>query len=231
MPESERALYGQQPSSIRDAAKRREVKIRQYRAEKDLRSHIEVIRRSRRQSVSADRLSGDFDLVASLLLPSEDDAEDVETENILRDATLLLLRLFYAQACTQLEGVDQEVLLLRNAPPSSPPPKPPLDERRNKTEDEDMWKIETIPESSDRGPLLDPHGKVGPSVGITTNIPDLTAAFAAIYYLAYERVGPYPPACTGFWAWPPSTDNDRRRVLGYRAAARGNPSHRRVSPT
>lgn len=162
VPETERVLYGQQPSSIGDAAKRREVKIRQFKAEKDLRTRIEVIRRRRRQLVLEDRLSNDFDLVASLLLPSEDDAEDLETENILREATLLLLRLFYAQACAQLESVDQEIWLLRNAPPLPPLPKPPSDERQNKTKDQEgMWKIDTAPELSNRGLLLDPHGKVG----------------------------------------------------------------------
>ncbi|KAI9571419.1 TAP42-like protein [Boletus coccyginus] len=160
VPETERVLYGQQPSSIGDAAKRREVKIRQYKAEKDLRTRIEVIRRRRRQLVSEDRLSNDFDLVASLLLPSEDDAEDLETDDILREATLLLLRLFYAQACAQLESVDQEIWLLRNAPPLPPLPKPPSDERQNKTKDQEgMWKIDAAPELSKRGLLLDPHGK------------------------------------------------------------------------
>ncbi|KAF8559702.1 TAP42-like protein [Imleria badia] len=160
VPETERVLCGQQPSSIREAAKRREVKIRQYKAEKDLRTRIEVIRRRRRQLVPEDRSSGDFNLVASLLLPSEDDAEDLETENILREATLLLLRLFYAQACAQLEGVDQEIQLLHNAPTQPPLPKPPADERRNKTKDqEDTWKIDAAPELPNKGPLLDPHGK------------------------------------------------------------------------
>ena len=99
--------------------------------------------------------------MASLLLPSEDDAEDLETENILREATLLLLRLFYAQACAQLESVDQEIQLLRNAPTPPPLPKPPADDPRNKTKDqEDMWRIDAAPEPN-RGPLLDPHGKVG----------------------------------------------------------------------
>jgi immunoglobulin-binding protein 1 len=162
VPETERVLYGQQPSSIRDAAKRREVKIRQYKAEKDLRTRMEVIKRPRRQLVSEDRSFSDFDLVASLLLPSEDDAEDLETENILRETTLLLLRLFYAQTCAQLESVDQEIQLLRNTPTPPPLPKPPGDERRNKTKDqEDMWKIDAAPELPNRGPLLDPHGKVG----------------------------------------------------------------------
>lgn len=162
VPETERVLHGQQPSSITDAAKRREVKIRRYKAEKDLRTRMEVIGKRRRQLVSEDRSFGDCDLVASLLLSSEDDAEDSDTENVVRDSTLLLLRLFYAQACAQLEGVDQEIQLLRNAPPPPPLPKPPADERRDKTKDQEaMWKIDAAPELHNRGSLLDPHGKVG----------------------------------------------------------------------
>lgn len=160
VPETERVLYGQQSSSIRDAAKRREVKIRQYKAEKDLRTCIEIIKKRRRQLVPEDRSFSDFELVASLLLPSDDDAEDLETDDVLREATLLLLRLFYAQACAQLEGVDQETQLLSHVLPPPPLPKPPADERRNKTEDqEDVWKIDAA--FPNRGPLLDPNGKVG----------------------------------------------------------------------
>ncbi|KAG6376271.1 hypothetical protein JVT61DRAFT_2247 [Boletus reticuloceps] len=137
---TERALYGQQSSSIRDAAKRREVKIRQYKAEKDLRTRIEVIRRRRRRLVPEDRSLSDFDL----------------------RATLLLLRLFYAQACAQLEAVDQEIQLLRNAPTPPPLPKPPTDERQEETKDQEgMWRLEAAQKPPSRGPLLDPHGKVG----------------------------------------------------------------------
>lgn len=200
VPETERVLYGQQPSSIRDAAKRREVKIRQYKAEKDLRTRIEVIRGRRRQLVSEDRSFSDFDLVASLLLPSEDDAEDSETENVLREATLLLLRLFYAHACAQLECVDQEIQLLRNAPPPPPLPKPPADRRRDTIKDqEDMWKVDAAPELPNRGSLLDSHGKVGANKdGCKLLI--ISAAVEALYHFACKRAGPYSPVCTSFWA-------------------------------
>lgn len=130
-------------------------------AEKDLRTRIEVIRRHRRQQTSEERSFSDFEFVASLLLPSDDDTEDLETEDVLREATLLLLRLFYAEACSQVEGVDQEMQLLRNAPSAPPLLRPPADERRDKTKDqEDAWKIDTVPEFPNRVPLLDPHGKV-----------------------------------------------------------------------
>lgn len=159
VPKTERILYGHQPTSIKDAAKRREVKIKQYKAEKDLRARIEVVRKRPQQPVSEDRSFTDFELVASLLLPPDDNAEDLEAEDVLREATLLLLRLFYAQACAQLEGVDQEIRLLSNAPP--PPSLPQsADERQNKNQ-EDVWKIDTAPEFPNRRSLLDPRGKVG----------------------------------------------------------------------
>ncbi|KAG9318611.1 TAP42-like protein [Chiua virens] len=162
VPETERELYGQQVSSIRDISKRRELKIRQYKNEKDLRTRIEVIKRRRRKLVSEDLSFGDFDIVASLLLPEEEEDEDEELDTILRATTLLLLRLFYAQARAQLEAVDQEIHLLRNAvgPPMSQLPNLPADERQSKTrEQEDMWRIDTLSETSNRGPLLDSHGK------------------------------------------------------------------------
>ncbi|KIJ69118.1 hypothetical protein HYDPIDRAFT_23975 [Hydnomerulius pinastri MD-312] len=165
--ETEHALYTQQPSSIKDAAKRRELKIKQYKAEQDLRTRIEVVRKRRRQRPSENRPSNDFDLVASLL-PSpttnssnadDSDEEDSESDDTLREASLLLLRLYYAQAYSQLESMAQELELLRNAPPPSPP-EPPVDERRSKAkEQEDMWKLDPTPRPAGGGPLLDPSGK------------------------------------------------------------------------
>ncbi|KAG8217635.1 TAP42-like protein [Butyriboletus roseoflavus] len=183
VPETERVLHGQQPYSVRDVAKRREVKIGRYKAEKGLRTRIEVIARHRRQLVSGDHPFSDFDHVASLLLPSEDDTEDSETENVLRGATLLLLRLFYAQACAQLEGVDQEIQLLRNAPPPPPLPKLPADERQDKTKDQEaMWKIDAAPELHNKGPLLDPHGKpMRPFTILPANVSDRTRLQAQIF--------------------------------------------------
>jgi hypothetical protein len=42
VPEAERALHKQKASMITDPAKRREIKIKQYQKEKDLRARIEV---------------------------------------------------------------------------------------------------------------------------------------------------------------------------------------------
>jgi immunoglobulin-binding protein 1 len=162
--ETEHALYAQQPSSIKDAAKRREVKIKQYKAEQDLRTRVQVVRKRRRQLAPEDRSFNEFDLVASLLpspgTASDDDDEDSETDDVLREATLLLLRLCYAQAYPQLESTNQEMELLRNAPPP-PPPELPADERQSiAKEQEDMWKIDSAPRLPGKGPLLDSTGKV-----------------------------------------------------------------------
>jgi hypothetical protein len=42
VPEQERALYEQKTSMVLDPSRRREIKIRQYQKEKDLRARIEV---------------------------------------------------------------------------------------------------------------------------------------------------------------------------------------------
>ncbi|KAF9227779.1 TAP42-like protein [Gyrodon lividus] len=158
--ETEHALYAQQPSSIRDAAKRREVKIKQYKAERDLRTRIELVRKRQRQLAPEDCSFNEFDLIASLLsFPGTtlEDDDDNETDDILREAALLLLRLCYAQAYPQLESMNQEMELLRKAPP--PPPESPSDERQSRAEEqEDMWKIDLTPLPG-KGPLLDPAGK------------------------------------------------------------------------
>lgn len=110
----------------------------------------------------------DFDLISSLL-PStasssrvdEDDEEDSETDDILRETTLLLLRLTYAQAHGQLESMDQELELLRSAPPLPGRDEPPPHDKREKNkEEEDLWKIDAPSRSNANGPLLDSSGKV-----------------------------------------------------------------------
>ncbi|KAF5380918.1 hypothetical protein D9615_004167 [Tricholomella constricta] len=172
VPEEERALQERKASAIADPAKRRELKIKQYQMEKHLRARIEAIRKRRRQVPLSDDAPTDFDLIASLL-PSklsskstdDDDEPDSDTDNILREATLLLLRLFHAQSHSTLESMDQELELLLNAPPSPPRNSyPGTDDRRGKGRetDSDMWKLDA-PRSSlgpdGKGPLLDPSGK------------------------------------------------------------------------
>ncbi|KAG2131295.1 TAP42-like protein [Suillus bovinus] len=165
VPEVDRALYAQSASSIKDAAKRREVKIKQFKAQKDLRARIEAVRKRRKQIPIEDLSQSDFDLIRSLLpstvtqLNDEDEDDDSETDEILREALLLLLRFNYAQAYSQLESMDQELELLCNAPPP-PRPGPPSDDRKSKSKDQDdMWKLDTKSSVSESGPLLDSSGK------------------------------------------------------------------------
>lgn len=120
----------------------------------------------------------EFDLISSLLpSPSlsrsksfatlDDDEElDSDSDDILREATILLLRLCYGRAHSHLDSMEQELELLRNAPPSSQiPSQSPPDDRRGKARESEnnMWKLEA-PRSSlgldGKGPLLDPSGKV-----------------------------------------------------------------------
>ena len=168
----ERALYAQSASSIKDAAKRREVKIKQYKAEKDLRARIQAVRKRRKQTPMGDQSQTDFDLIRSLLPPTvaaqenDEDEDDSDTDEILREAVLLLLRLNYAQAYSQLESMDQEFELLRSAPP--PRQGPPMDDRKNKpNEEDDMWRLDTKSRIGESGPLLDASGKV-PEHRLTT---------------------------------------------------------------
>ena len=95
----------------------------------------------------------------------EEEELDSDTEEILRETTLLVLRLFYARAMTQLQGMEQELELLRNAPPSpmlAPESEDPRDKHRNAEESD--WKLD-IPLAGGpdgKGPLMDAQGKVSP---------------------------------------------------------------------
>lgn len=90
---------------------------------------------------------------------ADEDEEDSETDEILREATLLLLRLTYAQAHSQLESISLELELLRNAPP--PSPQEPNDQK-SKPENEVDWKLDRPSGGLGvaDGPILDPQGKV-----------------------------------------------------------------------
>jgi hypothetical protein len=90
-----------------------------------------------------------------------DDEDDPDTDDILRETTLVLLRLTYAQAHGQLESMDQELDLLRSVPPPPPSAEPPPDDGRRKAEEkEDMWKLDAPTRPGGSGPLLDSGGKV-----------------------------------------------------------------------
>ncbi|KAG5645573.1 hypothetical protein DXG03_005711 [Asterophora parasitica] len=210
VPEEERELHERKPSAIADYAKRRELKIKQYQKEKDLRARIEAVRKRRGQISLFDDTPTDFELILSLL-PSkstyksksidDDDEPDSDTDDILREATLLLIRLCYAQSHSQLESQDQELQLLLSAPPSPPRrPRQETDDRRDKSRqsDADMWKLDA-PRSSlgldGKGPLLDSSGKV-----------TFLVVFAVVYELL-TRMQPLRP-----FTILPSDAADRARI-------------------
>lgn len=134
--------------------------------------------------------SSDFELIASLL-PSYSAAqstleaeEDEEAEDVLRKATLLLFRLTYTQAQTQLESLEQELELLRSMPPP-PPSSEDARQRQGKAKDQDdMWRLDAPRPSGGpdgKGPLLDPSGKVRARHTCTYSTTDLLLAFAALH--------------------------------------------------
>lgn len=100
-------------------------------------------------------------MIAALLAPAKRDTDDDEDdEDAVRDITLLLLRSLYGQSHAQLESSEQELDLLRTAPPS-PPTQP---QREVDDEPENTWKLDAPhPQGGPdgKGPLLDPSGKVG----------------------------------------------------------------------
>ncbi|KAF8503260.1 TAP42-like protein [Russula emetica] len=122
---SERELHGKNASAIADPARRRETKIKQYQAEKEIRTRIETIATRHHVPIpSSDTSPTDFDLIAALLPPSTPASttvsDDEDDEDQRRTAALLLLRLAYAQAHAQLASITQELELLRSAPPAPP---------------------------------------------------------------------------------------------------------------
>ncbi|KDR73530.1 hypothetical protein GALMADRAFT_616131 [Galerina marginata CBS 339.88] len=168
VPDEERSLFDRKTADVADFGKRRELKINQYKKEKELKSRIETIRKRTGQIPPSYELPTDLDLVVSLLPSASPKATkseeelDSETDEILRETTLLLLRLFYAHASSQLQTMEHELDLLRHAPPS-PIIGPPDDDDRNKKrkEEDNEWKLDIpVPGGPDgKGPLMDADGR------------------------------------------------------------------------
>ncbi|KAG6828585.1 hypothetical protein H0H92_007375 [Tricholoma furcatifolium] len=160
VPEEERALYDRRSSAIADPTKRRELKIKQFQKEKELNARIQTLRKRRGQSSPSDATPNDFDLITSLLpskssgssIGDEDDDIDSETDEILREATLLLLRLKYAHSHSQLDSMNQELELLASAPPAPPRQIRQEVDRRGKARetDSDIPASEAAPTSSEQ---------------------------------------------------------------------------------
>ncbi|KAL1944802.1 hypothetical protein VTO73DRAFT_3232 [Trametes versicolor] len=183
-------LYGRPASSVTDPAKRRELKIKQYKREKEIKAKIEVARKRTNQS-AAEPISN-LELIASILPdPSQKSADsgedpDADTEEVLRDAVILLLRLIYAEAQTQLERTNEELELLRNAP-TLPPQRLPVEDARlgKKPETDDMWRLDGPLNKGGpdgKGPLLDQQGKpLRPFVLLGQNAADRARLQAQVF--------------------------------------------------
>ena len=160
--------------------------------------------------------SSDFELIASLLptysaaqstLESE---EDEEAEDVLREATLLLFRLTYTQAQSQLESLEQELELLRSMPP---PPLSSEDSRQrqaNPKDQDDMWRLDAPRPTGGpdgKGPLLDPSGKVR----VRYSCPDLSIDFplasAAFHNSARRIQRSCEAAVSSISSRPPTSDD------------------------
>ena len=109
------------------------------------RRHIpQVIRK--RTDQNATEPASNLELIASVL-PSpaqqaDGDELDNDTEDVLRDAIVLLLRFVYAEAQSQLESTSQEIELLRSAPPEPTRPIPSNDPRMGRrSAEDDMWSV------------------------------------------------------------------------------------------
>ncbi|KAF5330648.1 hypothetical protein D9619_005948 [Psilocybe cf. subviscida] len=171
IPADERALYDVKATKVADFAKRRELKINQFKKEKDLRVRVEMIRKRTEQKPVTLDLSNNYDLIASLIPSSSSRASnseedlDSQTDEILRETTLLVLRLLYAHSSTQLQSMEQELDLLRNAPASptmGPEDQEAQDPRdRKRKEEENDWKLDkpALGGPDGKGPLMDAYGK------------------------------------------------------------------------
>ena len=109
-----------------------------------------------------------------------------------------MLRLFYAQTHGEIDGLQQELELLKNAPPE--PPKPPSNDPRQgkkRQQEEDMWRLDAprpMGGPDGKGPLLDSSGKARSQLEITsmrnTAYTDSSLAVEAFHHLAIERRRP-----------------------------------------
>ncbi|KAH6918341.1 serine/threonine protein phosphatase PP2A-associated protein [Coprinopsis sp. MPI-PUGE-AT-0042] len=170
--EEERDLYSKKINDVRDPAKKRELKINQYKKEKELKGRIETLRRRQAQKPTSEsaNLDSEFSLIASLLpsdaLAKEEKELDTETDEILRETSIIVLRLLYAQAQTQAEMLERELEMLKMAPPSPTLSAQAMsqDERLKQREEEaSMWRLDAPRPTGGpdgKGPLMDSSGRV-----------------------------------------------------------------------
>ncbi|KAG8948878.1 hypothetical protein FRC04_009216 [Tulasnella sp. 424] len=164
--DADRSAFDPNAAAALDPGRRREVKIAQSRKQKEIKDRIKALRQ--RKGGPAGDFPDDFDLVASLLpgptRSGDDDDDDDLDDEMVREMTLLLLRLIWTQAISNLTMIDQEVEMLRHALRNPPPPRPPQTERSSgAAADTASWRLDRLPGVGSgpdgKGPLLDAQGK------------------------------------------------------------------------
>ncbi|KAG8907405.1 hypothetical protein FRB99_004430 [Tulasnella sp. 403] len=164
VPQEERKIFMKSEEVVRDPVKRRETKIQQFKKEKEIRAKVLAFR-ERRGHGSTDSPT-DYDLIASLLPKTQpkgrqqafDEDDKDEDDEITRELTLLLLRLIWTQALSQVDSMKDELELLKSAP-HRPPQRGPPPPHPNR---DDTWRLDQIGSSSGlnhSGPLLDDQGR------------------------------------------------------------------------
>ncbi|KAG8741848.1 hypothetical protein FRC10_002358 [Ceratobasidium sp. 414] len=151
---------------LNNPTQRREAKIQQYQAEKQLKSQIQALR-SRSLNTDVDEPANNFDDLRGLLPPSssphagsvntEEDDIDMDDES-LRELSILLLRLLFTLANASLLQISQELQLLKNMPQ---PPGPSAQSTRESQPEDDTWRLDQTPRGGPdgRGPLMDAKGR------------------------------------------------------------------------
>ncbi|KAJ1309442.1 hypothetical protein OPQ81_006218 [Rhizoctonia solani] len=162
-------------------AQRREAKIQQYQAEKQLKSRIQALR-SRTLAANIEEPSNNYESMRMLIstgssshagsVNADDDDPDMDDET-RRELSLVLLRLLYTQAHSSLQQIADEVQILRSMP------SPPSGSSQTKPSDpsDDTWRLDMTPRGGldGKGPLLDPQGRpLRPFTILPSNVAERT---------------------------------------------------------
>ncbi|GJJ12512.1 hypothetical protein Clacol_006755 [Clathrus columnatus] len=152
--EQDQKSYSTRSNDVKDPSKRRELKIRQFKTEKEVKDRLEAIFRRKPSTPSTDN---EFDMIQSIL--SSPGAPPESDEETLRETCLLVIRIIWMRSQSQLESLNNELELLRAAPPSPPPS---VSQPINNTEDDLTWRLDpTISNDTldGKGPLMDSSGR------------------------------------------------------------------------